>query len=777
MPRANAAGHTSVASGSRRRGRRRVALQRLRDRALSATSLWVAVLVVLGTWLMAPDGTFLRPRFEVGQIAAHDHLAGRDLLLLDEETTEDKRRRAREAVLTIYDLDASKESAQDEQFARLFAAGRDALRRRAEGETQPERPLWQWLQEQSTLRLDETQARLLARRSFSVELEDQARALVRSLLRSGVVTNKELLLQHRMRGVVLRNVQTGDEQTRLDLYEYRGYPDEVRRFLETEIGGWSGWRREDREQLVTFLLLNVPPNISLNLGATRARQEQAALAVEPVYNQVRRGQVVARKGDQLGPAQVRILRELMGAEATWRQALPLAGNSLLLLLAGVGVVQGVRRTRLAPGVDARALGGLLLLLVLGLCATRLGIVVAEALAETFERPALQSVRSYVYALPFASLALVASLLYGRGAALLATVGFALVAGRMAGGGAWWPTLYVLATSLTAIYALDRFQQRAAITRAGAVVGLAAMPVALTLALLDGYESLSPASLTLDLSCALVGGLLVAAATSFLVPVLEAVLPVTTDMTLLELSDTNLPLLRRLAFEAPGTFQHSLMVANLAKAGCEAIHSNAVLAYTGSLYHDIGKILRPQYFVENQREGQNPHDKLAPSISALILVNHVKEGVELAREYRLPQPIVDAIEQHHGTRKLSFFLNRARELQGENRVDEHQYRYSGPKPANKVMGVLMLADAVEAASRTLREPTDVVLDGLLRRLFDDCLHDGQLDDSELTLGDLAQVSAAFLRVLRTIHHRRIDYPGYVFQEPAGGERRLRVVESR
>jgi putative nucleotidyltransferase with HDIG domain len=220
-----------------------------------------------------------------------------------------------------------------------------------------------------------------------------------------------------------------------------------------------------------------------------------------------------------------------------------------------------------------------------------------------------------------------------------------------------------------------------------------------------------------------------------------------------------------------------MVASLAKAGCEAIEANAVLAYTGALYHDIGKILRPQYFIENQREGQNPHDKLAPSISALILVNHVKEGVEMAREYRLPPPIVDAIEQHHGTRPLSFFLSRAIEQHGADGVDEHQYRYPGPKPANKVMGVLMLADAVEAASRTLRDPSDVVLEGLLRRLFDDCLHDGQLDDSELPLGDLAAVSAAFLRVLRTIHHRRIDYPGYVFQDPEAGERRLRVVESR
>ena len=184
----------------------------------------------------------------------------------------------------------------------------------------------------------------------------------------------------------------------------------------------------------------------------------------------------------------------------------------------------------------------------------------------------------------------------------------------------------------------------------------------------------------DLVCALAGGLLVTAAASFALPILEWMLAITTDIKLVELSNTNLPLLRRLAFEAPGTFQHSLMVANLAKEGCEAIGADPVLAYAAGLYHDVGKVLRPDYFIENQRPGHNRHDKLLPSMSALILINHVKDGVELAREHNLPQVVQDAIQQHHGTRLIKYFYSRALEQRDPDagEVDRGEVPLSRPQ---------------------------------------------------------------------------------------------------
>ena len=208
---------------------------------------------------------------------------------------------------------------------------------------------------------------------------------------------------------------------------------------------------------------------------------------------------------------------------------------------------------------------------------------------------------------------------------------------------------------------------------------------------------------------------------------------------------------------------SRQAANLAKAGCEAIGADAALAYTGGLYHDVGKILRPEYFIENQRSGLNPHDKLQPSMSALILISHIKDGMDLARDHHLPRSILDAIEQHHGTRKMTFFYNRAVERcdpeTGE--VAEEKYRYPGPRPRSRVLGVLMLADGVEAASRTLVAPTPAKLRSLIRTLVEDCLKDGQLDRTDLTLSDIKKVSEAFLRLLANLHHQRLDYPGFDF----------------
>jgi putative nucleotidyltransferase with HDIG domain len=312
-----------------------------------------------------------------------------------------------------------------------------------------------------------------------------------------------------------------------------------------------------------------------------------------------------------------------------------------------------------------------------------------------------------------------------------------------------------------------------IARLGLMVAAVDVVMVLVLTALPSAER-SSMQVVFDLVCAVAGGLLVTAAASFALPILEWLLGLTTDITLVEISNTNLPLLRRLAFEAPGTFQHSLMVANLAKEGCEAIGADPVLAYAAGLYHDVGKVQRPDYFVENQRPGQNPHDKLLPSMSALILINHVKDGVELAREHNLPRVIKDAIRQHHGTRLIKFFYHKAAEQRDADagEVTEEKYRYPGPKPQNKVMGVLMLADAVEAASRTLVEPTPAKIRGLIRTILDDCLQEGQLEHTDLTLSDLRSVSESFDRVLANIFHQRIDYPGFDFN--AGPKREKRAI---
>jgi hypothetical protein len=736
--------------------------------ALETPALWLLLLLLAGTWALVPAGLLAAPKVEAGAIAPRDYVAPRDLLLPDEETTRERQERARQAVLPVYDLDLALARERAQQLEDLFARGRKLQPRAWQGEEGRRAAAAELLGAgggPGGLALTAEQVELLARQGFPRLLEERLAVLFTRALRRGVVGNKALLLENRLRGVVLRNLEDGTEERHFDLFAHLGYPDEARAFLEEEVRDWPDLTAGDRRLLVELAVENLAPNLDLNRSETLAHRESAAAAVAPVFTQVRKGQVVARTGDQVDAAQARVIAHLVGDRRAAHRLPALLGTALLLALAAGAAWLGLRHERVFHHSRRRLFGEGLLLLTLGALGAKVGFVVAGALSRFFDAPPLDALRSYVYAIPFAAVALIAFLLFGRHAALVLSLLYAVLVSRLAEADSHWVVLYALGGSLAAVYAAERHQikHRAVLLRVGLLVGAAnAVMIAVMLAL-GGALPGGLLQAGFDLLMGLGGGLLVGAVASFVLPALEGALGITTDIKLVELSNTNLPLLRRLAFEAPGTFQHSLMVANLAKEGCEAIGADAVLAYTGSLYHDVGKVFRPEYFVENQRPGHNRHDRLLPSMSALILINHVKEGLELARQHKLPQPVLDAIEQHHGTRLIPYFYNRALEMgvPGSGEVKEENYRYPGPKPQGKAMGVLMLADAVEAASRTLVEPTTGKVRILIRKILDDCLHDGQLDQTDLTLSDLTRAVEAFERVLSNIFHQRIDYPGYDF----------------
>lgn len=242
-------------------------------------------------------------------------------------------------------------------------------------------------------------------------------------------------------------------------------------------------------------------------------------------------------------------------------------------------------------------------------------------------------------------------------------------------------------------------------------------------------------------------------------IFERSFDITTDLTLLELSDSNRPLLKELSLRAPGTFNHSLQVANLAEAAAAAIGANALLTRVGALYHDIGKMLKPEYYIENQRPEVNPHTQLKPRMSALIIASHVKEGLEMGRQYRLPKRVLDFIPMHHGTSRIEFFYRKAlvEHKEDDPPLLDAEFRYPGPKPNAKEAGILMLADGVEAASRSLSEPSHKRLESLIDMIFQQRVDDDQLDDASLTFRDLKQIKETFLSLLMGIYHIRVKYP--------------------
>jgi putative nucleotidyltransferase with HDIG domain len=240
-------------------------------------------------------------------------------------------------------------------------------------------------------------------------------------------------------------------------------------------------------------------------------------------------------------------------------------------------------------------------------------------------------------------------------------------------------------------------------------------------------------------------------------VAESVTRVTTNMTLQELADPKHPLLQRLALEAPGTYAHSISVANLAEAVCMAIGANALLARVGVYYHDIGKVVKPQYFIENQPKGRNPHDKLKPATSAAIVRSHVAEGLKLAEQHRLPDAVKAFIAQHHGTQPISFFLQQARESDPGARIDPREFAYLGPRPQTKEVAVVMLADSVESAARVLPDPTPERIRELVERIVGAKIAAGQLDQSPLTLREIHRAKDVLARALSSMYHHRVDYP--------------------
>jgi cyclic-di-AMP phosphodiesterase PgpH len=245
------------------------------------------------------------------------------------------------------------------------------------------------------------------------------------------------------------------------------------------------------------------------------------------------------------------------------------------------------------------------------------------------------------------------------------------------------------------------------------------------------------------------------------PFFETLFDIATDIKLLELLDPNQPLLKELVYKSPGTYHHSIVIGNLAEAAAESIGENPLLARVGAYYHDVGKIRKPEYFIENQRIAENKHDRLMPSMSSLIIASHVKDGVEVAREHKLPSEVIEIIQQHHGTSLITYFYQKAKDLQPYVKIAEEDYRYPGPRPGTKVAAIVMLSDSVEAASRTLEDPTPQRIQALTNSVITRIFLDDQLSMCDLTLKDLRVIARSFNLILTGIFHHRIDYPGKEF----------------
>lgn len=501
--------------------------------------------------------------------------------------------------------------------------------------------------------------------------------------------------------------------------------------------------------LRTFVKEMVKSRVRANEGIDEEKTAQlrqlAFQAEEPIYWQ--KDQTIVSKGQPVTAEQFAMLQDLglVGGPASYRTWLGAALVSLMM----VGLM-ALYLVRTRPDVLERDSKVLLLGLV-GVLTLLLGIVMhmfADKLGP-----------SASYLMPIAFNAMLLTILLDPRTALLQSVLISVVAAMFAQANPLNHVGVSIVGSVVGIYSVTRVDSRTDIYRAGLFVGAAG---AITVFGLDVVQGAPLLDITLwkDVGLSAANGLLVAVFATGALPIFENLFGVVTPLKLLELSNPNHPLLKKLMVEAPGSYHHTILVANLCEAAAEAVGADQVLARVGAYYHDIGKIKRPAFFVENQFGGENPHDKLPPSLSAMIITSHVKEGLELAREARLPQEIIDFIPEHHGTTLVSYFYHMASKNGQSEYVLEEDFRYDGPKPRRKETAICMLADGCEASVRAMRQRGHLTHDQIeaqVKRIIDDRLKQGQLENCDLTLRELDQIARVFSKVLSGVHHARIDYP--------------------
>lgn len=358
----------------------------------------------------------------------------------------------------------------------------------------------------------------------------------------------------------------------------------------------------------------------------------------------------------------------------------------------------------------------------------------------------------VYYLPFCVIPMLATMLFeslelSLLLSLVSSVTLAYLCGDIN------PGILFLTSGILSGILVHGVRRRDVVIRTGFVIGLVQ---ALVIFFMEGFK-VNYQHINIYLMY-LINGIVSGIIVIGMLPIFEYLFDTITNISLLELADFNQPILQRLIMEAPGTYHHSLVVGNLSEAACQAIGSNALLARVGAYYHDIGKLQKPEYFSENQNCKNGKHDALSPTMSKLVIMNHINDGLELAKKHKLSCRLTDFIEQHHGTSLVYYFYRRALEGQEENQeVSEEGFRYPGPKPATKEAAVVLLADSVEAASRAVKEPSSTNINDVVHKIINNKFIDGQLDGCDLTLKDLERISTVFIRILGGIYHSRLTYP--------------------
>ncbi|MEK6280957.1 MAG: HDIG domain-containing metalloprotein [Acidobacteriota bacterium] len=708
-----------------------------------------AFLVAITTGLLfTGSSSGFSEEYSEGDVVRRSVVARADINAVDISETEKRRNAARQATRPVFNFDSTRGATS----ARSFRAAWESLKQQVESETPAKDLTWTGEGGSGVIRA-------LVARNFNPDDLDRILKLIREVSDKYIYDDADA--DRLNQEIVLVDVRNPSAQTIVPAPRTRMTSlSAARQELELKLLGLPGLSQDQKLALAAAILSLIRPNVVLDQTATATSRELEANKIPLAIITLKRNQSVAREGDTVTPA---MLAQFAALKTTGQSGRPwhhFVGLLVIVFAVYWTVWKFTEHRSTASALSlskTRAFALVGSAIVVQTALMRVGFTLGDAIASRMTTIPFNEPMLWNFAIPFAAAALLVVMLVDTQLAFLTGIVTALFAGMLAPTGVQ-KAIYAMTSCAAAVYGIGRYRERQSVTLAGLLVGAvnAVMAVAL---LAYAQQPITLNSVLLAMGCGFAGGLLTATFAAGGLPINESVFGILTDVKLLELSNADLPVLGQLALRAPGTNQHSHAVGQLAEDACRAVNANPLLARIGALYHDIGKVAAPEYFVENQ-QGENPHDHMRPSQSARIITSHVTYGMKLAKEISLPQKIADFIPQHHGTRTLHFFLRKAQnEAKPGEIIDEKDFRYPGPKPQFKEAAIMMVADSCEAAARSLARPDPENIRSIVVKIVDAIVSDGQLDDCDLTLQELTTIREAVISALTAIYHARIDYPGF------------------
>ncbi len=732
-------------------------------------ALLIAVTIIF-TILLYPNLVIKKHSYKLGDVVTRDIKAVKNFLIEDKNATEASRKQAVENVLTVYDHDVNISKKTNQRINKAFDDLRatietiksiDSPKKSETSSSEDEEQkltvhnlIWQKktdFEEKIGISVSDADYKTLELEAFSGDISNLISTILADIYDNGVVANKEMLLKEADRGIILSDIKTKNEMLVYDLKHFYGL--DQAKIMVTVIGNpiLRNKTPDLRNLIVDFAQRLIQPNITLNRSETEERKKAAYSEVKPIFYKIKAGEMLLREGERVTKDQLLKLKIYQEGVKNEKVLTNCIGSALFILCILMTIYTLCIHNR--PNLNNTKN---LLFLATVLITFFFISSVSESLADSVSHytPFSISADSVSYGIPIAAGAMTTCLFLGIELAIpiamLIAIGTAIIFKNR-----FDIFIYFLLNSLMAAYWMQNCRERKVFIKAGLKLGLLNVILVTVIDVYIGGSTIF--KLMWDWGFAFSGGIGAGIVTAGIAPLVEIAFDYTTDIKLLELANLDQPILRRLMLEAPGTYHHSVIVGTMVEAAASEIGANPSLAKVCGYFHDIGKIKKPLYFIENQANGVNRHDKLAPSMSSLILIAHIKDGVEIAKQNKLGNAIIETIRQSHGTSLISYFYDKARQLKGENGVNIDDFRYPGPKPQTREAGLVMLADAVEAASRTLSNPTPARILGLVQNLINKIFSDGQLDNCELTLRDLHNIAKSYNKILNGIYHHRIEYP--------------------